>query len=122
MFIPSEIYIQRVKHCLSKKMKSDWTEVLSVDYLYSINCCAKLEELPKVIPYYSEKYTQIILNASSPFTSTAAHDLSFTMSFIVAALFRMVKASLRLTYQFLTLQSIESIGESLIKLYSKQKN
>ena len=91
VFIPSEIYIQRVKRYLSKKMKSDWREVLSVDYLNSINCWAKLEELQKVIPYQSEKYKRIILNASSPFTSIAAHDLSFATSFIVAALFLMVK-------------------------------
>ena len=56
VFIPSEIYIQRVKCDLSKKMKSDWTEVLSVDYLNSINCGAKLEELQKVIPNRSKKY------------------------------------------------------------------
>ena len=56
-------------------MKSNLREVLSVDYLNSINCWAKLEELHKVIPYHSEKYKQIILNASSPFKSIAAHDL-----------------------------------------------
>ena len=52
VFIPSEIYIQRVKRYLSKKMKSDWRDVLSVDYLNSINCWAKLEELQKVIPFF----------------------------------------------------------------------
>ena len=112
VFIPSEIYIQRVKRYLSKKMKSDWREVLSVDYLNSINCWAKLEELQKVIPYHSEKYKQIILNASSPFSSIAAHDLSFATSFIVAALFLMVKASRPMTYQFLTVQMVESVGEN----------
>ena len=112
VFIPSEIYIQRVKRYLSKKMKSDWREVLSVDYLNSINCWAKLVELQKVIPYHSEKYKQIILNASSPFTSIAAHDLSFATSFIVAALFLMVKTSRPMTYQFLTVQMVESIGEN----------
>ena len=112
VFIPSEIYIQRVKRYLSKRMKSDWREVLSVDYLNSINCWAKLEELQKFIPYHSEKYKQIILNASSPFSSIAAHDLSFATSFIVAALFLMVKASRPMTYQFLTVQMVESIGEN----------
>ena len=112
VFIPSEIYIQRVKRYLSKKMKSDWREVLSVDYLNSINCWAKFEELQKVIPYHSEKYKQIILNGSSPFASIAAHDLSFATSFIVAALFLMVKASHSTTYQFLTVQMVESIGEN----------
>ena len=43
VFITSEIYIQRGKRYLSKKkMKSDWREVLSVDYLNSINYWAKL--------------------------------------------------------------------------------
>ena len=93
-------------------MKPDWREVLSVDYLKSINCWAKLEELQKAIPYHTEKYKQIILNASSPFLSTAAHDLSFATSFIVAALFLMVKTSRPMTYQFLTVQMVESIGEN----------
>ena len=47
-----------------QKMKSDWGEVLSVDYLNSINYWAEVEELQKVIPYHSVKYKQIILNAS----------------------------------------------------------
>ena len=91
-------------------MKSDWREILSVDYLIIINFWAKLEKLQKVIPYHSEKYKQTIFNASSPFTSIAAHDLSFATSFIVAALFLMVKASK--TYQFLTVQMVESISEN----------
>ena len=81
---------------------------MRVDYLNSINCRAKLEELQKVIPYHSEKHKQIILNASSLLT----FDLSFATSFIVAALFLMVKASHPMTYQFLTMQMIESIGEN----------
>ena len=47
-------------------MKSDRREVLSVDYLNSINCWAKYKELQKVTPYHYENYKQIILNASSP--------------------------------------------------------
>ena len=90
-------------------MKSDWIEVLSVDYLNSINCWAKLEELQKFIPYHSEKHKPIILNASSSFSSIAVHNLSFATSLIVAALFLMVKASRTMTYQFLTVQMVKSI-------------
>ena len=93
-------------------MKSDWRKVLSADYLNSINCWAKLEELQKVIPYHSEKYKQIILKASFPFSSISAHDLSFATSFIVAALFLMVKDSRPMTYQSLTMHMVESIGEN----------
>ena len=114
VFIPSEIYIQRVKRYLSEKMKSHWREVLGVDNLNSINCWAKLEELQKVIPYHFEIYKQIISNASSLFSSVAGHDLSFATSFIVAALFLMVKASRPTTYQFLAVKMVESIGENEI--------
>ena len=72
----------------------------------------KLEELQKVIPYHSEKYKEIILNASPPFTSVAVHYLSFATSFIVTALLIMVKASRPMTYQFWKVQMIESIGEN----------
>ena len=85
---------------------------MGVDYLNSINCRAKLEELRKVIQYHYEKFKQIILNASSPFTSITAHDLSFASSFIVAALFLMVKASHPMTCQFLTVQMVASISEN----------
>ena len=66
----------------------------------------------KVIPYHSEKYKQIILNESSPFASIVAQDLSFATSFIVAALFLMIKASRPMTYQVLTVRMVESIGEN----------
>ena len=100
VFIPSEINIQRVKRFLSRKMKCDWREVLSVDYLSSINCWAKLEELQKFIPYHSKKYKQIILNASAPFSSIAVHNLSFATSIIVAALCLMVNNSRLMTTNF----------------------
>ena len=93
-------------------MKSDWREVLSADYLNSINCWAKLEELQKIIPYHSENYKQISLNTSSPFASIPEHDLSFLTSFIIAALFLKVKASRSMTYQFLTVQMVESVSEN----------
>ena len=87
MFISPEIYIQRVKCFLSRKMKSDWRELLSVDYQNSINCQAKFEKLQTFILYHSKKYKQIILNASSAVSSIAVDDLSFATSFLVAALF-----------------------------------
>ena len=64
VFIATEIYIDRAKKTLSKKMKSEWTILLSVDYLSKIDCWATLEELQQVIPFHSDKFTQIILNSS----------------------------------------------------------
>ena len=55
VFIASEIYLNRVKKCLSKKQRVQWRTVLSAEYFNSINCWATLEELQKVIPYHSDK-------------------------------------------------------------------
>lgn len=111
-FIPIEIYLHRVKRHLSKKMKINWNNVLSIDYLESMNCWATLEDLQKVIPFHSDRYKQIILNASTPATLVPSHDLSFSTSFIIAVLFLMVKASRPMTYQYLTVQMIKSVGEN----------
>ena len=111
-FIPIEIYLQRVKRYLSKKMKVNWNNVLSIDYLDSMNCWATLQDLQKVIPFHSDRYKQIILNASAPSTLIPSHDLSFSTSFVIAALFLMVKASRPMTYQYLTVQMVKSVGEN----------
>ena len=99
-------------------MKSGWRKVLSADYLSSINCWAKFAELQKVVSYHSKNHKQIILNVSSPFSSVPAHNLSFATSFIVAALFLMVKP---MKHQFLRMQIAESINENQTIFKVKEK-
>ena len=111
-FTAAEIYIQRVKQSLAKKMRSEWNTLLSVDYLSSINCWASLEDLEKVIPFQRDKFAQIVMNCSTQEALVAPHDLSFCTSFITTVLFLMVKASRPMTYQFLTVAMIESIDNN----------
>lgn len=111
VFIAAEIYMQRVKKCLCKKMRSEWSFLLSVEYLSRINCWASLEELQAVIPYHGDKFSQILLNASVDGAVIPSHDLSFCTSYIIAVLFLMVKASRPMTYQYLTIYMINNIGE-----------
>jgi len=108
IFVASEIYLQRIKRFLLKKQKIEWRNVLSTDFLNSINCWATLEDLQKVIPYHSNRYKQIILNCTNN-SFIAPHDLLFCTSFIVAVLFLMVKASRPMTFKFLTIDMIKSI-------------
>ena len=111
VFIAAEIYMDRVKKCLSKKMRSEWNVLLSVEYLSKINCWATLEDLEAVIPYHGNKFSQILINSSVDGATIPSHDLSFCTSYIVAVLFLMVKASRPMTYQYLTVTMIKSIGE-----------
>ena len=111
VFIATEIYIDRVRKCLTKKMHVEWNTVLSIEYLSSINCWATLEELQKVVPFHSDRYKQVIMNASDSSASISPHDLSFATSFIVAVLFLMVKATRPMTFQYLTVGMILSIPD-----------
>ena len=109
VFMASEVYLDRVKKCLSKQMKIEWNSVLSIEHLSAINCWATLEEMQSVIPFHSEKFTQILLNCSNVENVVPSHDISFATSFIVAVLFLMVKASRPMTYQFLTTEMVHKL-------------
>ena len=108
-FVSSEIYLQRVKRCLKKQMKSEWSTVLSVEYLSSINCWASLDDLESVIPFHANKFTQILLNCGDRETRVPSHDLSYCTSFIVTVLFILVKATRPMSYKFLTIEMINSL-------------
>lgn len=109
-FMASEIYLQRVKKSLSKKMRSEWNTLLSIEYLSSINCWATLDDLQNVIPYHGDRFTQILINSTLENVIVPPHDLSFATSFTVAVLFLMVKASRPMTFQYLTVDMINNIG------------
>ena len=110
VFVAAEIFMNRVKKYLSRKMKAEWRTVLSVEYLDSINCWATLQDLQKVVPYHSDKYKQIVINARNSNGRVACHELSFATSFIVTVLFLMVKPSRPMTYQNLTASMIKNVG------------
>ena len=77
----------------------------------SIDCWATLEELQQVIPFHANKFSQIILNSATPTACIPSHDLSFCTSYIIAVLFLMVKATRPMTFQYLTVQMVKSVGD-----------
>ena len=107
-YVVSEIYIDRVKKTLARKMRCEWNVLLSVDYLSKIDCWASLEDMQSVIPYHAERFTQILLNTSIP----SSHDLSFCTGFLTAVLFILVKATRPMTFQYLTVEMIENVDQS----------
>lgn len=111
-FVPAEIYLQRVKKSLTKKMRSEWHVLLSLEYLSSINCWATLEDLQSVIPYHGDRFAQILINSTTRNAVLPAHDLSFCTSFIVSVLFLMIKGSRPMTFQFLTVGMVNRIDSS----------
>ena len=107
-YVVSEIYIDRVKKTLARKMRCEWNVLLSVEYLSKIDCWASLEDMQSVIPYHAERFTQILLNSSIP----SSHDLSFCTGFLTTVLFILVKATRPMTFQYLTVEMIENVDQS----------
>ena len=114
-FVASEIYIDRVKKTLARKMRCEWNVLLSVDYLTKINCWASLDEMQLVIPHHAERFAQIISNISHENYNPPAHDLSFCTAFLTAIFFLLVKASRPMTFQYLTVEMVNNIdGNGMI--------
>lgn len=110
--VATEIFISRAKKSLGKNMREEWRTILSIDYLEKIGCWANLEELQSVIPFHAPKFQQVVLNSKKTFVCVASQDLTFATSFIVAVLFLMVKATRPMTFKYLTVRMIESVGET----------
>ena len=109
VFIATEVYLDRVKKCLKKKLHVQWNEVLSLEYLSSINCWASLKDMQLVVPFHCDKYNQIVLIAKEAQNNTPPHDLSFCTSFIICLLFLEVKGTRPMTYQQLSIDMLDSV-------------
>jgi len=110
VFMATEVYLSRAKQSLRKKMRVEWNSLLSIEHFESINCWATLTELQTVIPFYEDKYYQIVKLCKTG--GGNPHDLSFATSFIVSLFFLRVKGSRPMTFQFLTMPMIISAFNS----------
>ena len=108
-YISTEVYLDRMKKSLKKKMKITWNTVLTCEYLDSINCWATLQDMQKVIPFHGDRFSQILLNASNTTAIVPSHDLSFATAFLVVVLFILVKATRPMSYQYLTIEMVENL-------------
>ena len=112
-FTAAEIYIERVKKTLAKKMRCEWNVVLSIEHLSNIGCWASLQEMQSVVPYHADRFAQIIINASSTVTNKPApHDLSFCTAFLTVVFFLLVKATRPMTFQYLTVTMFKNIDST----------
>ena len=108
-----EIFINRTRKALSKKMRIEWNRILDIDYLEKQGCWASYENLQSVVPYHEKRFLTLITQAKEKDNFIAPNDLSFCTHFIVTLLFLSVKATRPMTYQYLTVDMINSIkGEN----------
>ena len=109
-----ELLLSRTRKALAKRRRLKWSSILNIENFKDKGCWASVEELQSVLPFHEERFSQIISNASlEPASEVGPHDLSFCTHYVATICFLDIKASRPMTYQFLTVQMIQSIkGDS----------
>jgi len=105
----TEVQIKKARKSVSKMMKLQWTHDLDIDTLESKGHWATMDELLKVIPFHLPRYEKIIKQCKNhPNEPVCALDLSFATRFIAIYLFLQVKCTRPMTFQYLTVQMIQT--------------
>ena len=120
IFVPYEIYIQRSKRFLSKKINVFWKKVISVDYLESITGWTGLKNLQKVISFHSNRYKQIYFLL---IILIICKYIKHVCNVFCCCRFLLVKVYRPMLYHYLTVQMNQSVRENgtTTKLFLKLK-
>ena len=107
-FAVTEVYIRRGKENLAKQKKLEYSRNLDLEQLIARNSWATVEEMEEVIPYHTPKYEYALKQCSVVGSCPNVSLLAFASRFISAFLFLRVKCTRPMTYQFITLQMLET--------------
>ena len=107
-FTVTEVYIRRGKENLAKKKKIEYARNLDLESLISRNSWATIQEMEEVIPYHTPKYQYVLKKCQNKEQQPSLSDLTFATRFIVTFLFLRVKCTRPMSYQYLTIQMLES--------------
>ena len=107
-FTVTEVYIRRGKENLTKKKKIEYARNLDLETLISRNSWATIQEMEEVIPYHTPKYQYVLRKCKDATQRPSLTELTFATRFIATFLFLRVKCTRPMSYQYLTLQMLES--------------
>lgn len=107
-FAMSEVYIRRGKENLSKQKKLEYSRNLDLEQLICRRSWATVEEMERVIPYHSPKYEYVLKQCQQDDGNPTISHLAFSTRFIATFLFLRVKCTRPMTYQFITLQMVDT--------------
>ena len=104
----AEIYLKRARKTVSKMMRLQWTNDLDIETLEAKGHWATLDELLQVIMFHLPRYECVINVCRETPDKVTPSDLSFATKFVAVYLFIKVKGSRPMTYQYLTVDMVES--------------
>ena len=107
-FAVTEVYIRRGKENLAKQKKLEYSRNLDLEQLIARDSWATVEEMEEVIPYHTPKYEYVLKQCSVVGSCPNVSLLAFASRFISTFLFLRVKCTRPMTYQFITLEMLET--------------
>ena len=107
-FTVSEVYIRRGKENLAKQKKLEYSRNLDLEQLIARESWATVQEMEEVIPYHTPKYKHVLKQCKSVNPQPTISYLAFATRFIATFLFLRVKCTRPMTYQFITVQMLNT--------------
>ena len=104
----TEVYLKRARKTVSKMMRLQWTNDLDIDTLESKGHWATLDELLQVVSRNLPRFESMLKICKEKPGEVPPSDLSFATKFLAVFLFRKMKGSRPMTYQYLTVDMVEA--------------
>ena len=104
----TEVYLKRARKTVAKLMQLQWTNDLDIETLEAKRHWATLDELLQVITYHLPRYETVLKLCRESLAKATPSDLSFSTRFVAVYLFIKVKGSRPMTYQYLTVDMVQS--------------
>ena len=111
-FSATELYLKRARKTVAKMMRLQWTQDLDIDTLEARGHWATMEELLEVVKFHLPRYENTVKMCKTTPAQVNPSDLTFATKFVAVYLFIKVKGSRPMTYQYLTVDMIDTAKEN----------
>ena len=111
-FSATELYLKRARKTVAKMMRLQWTQDLDIDTLEARGHWATMEELLEVVKFHLPRYENTVKMCKTTPAQVNPSDLTFATKFVAMYLFIKVKGSRPMTYQYLTVDMIDTAKEN----------
>ena len=111
-FISTEVYLRNSCRSFRRRKKIEYVRNLGVEKLIAKNSWATIDEMERVIPFHSERFTDVCRACSDKSADVSNVDLAFATRFLIAFLFLRVKSTRPMSYQFLTLEMFKAAKDN----------
>ncbi len=106
-FTVTEVYIRKCKTTMQRRKNFEYTRDLNLENLILRNSWATLSEMDDVVPYHSQRFTDIVKKCRESKDPPTIPEVVFSTRFLCIFMFLRIKATRPMSIAFLTTAMIE---------------